>query len=78
MLFRSEMNAGYWLLRAINKITASARLTLSAVSSEKAYTDALADFPTRDALAQGIDFAHDFMTGDTRERDAWQDTVNRS
>jgi hypothetical protein len=48
------------------------------MSAEKSYTDALADFPARNSLAQGVDFAHHFMAGDARERDAGEDAIDRS
>ncbi len=41
-----RMSARDGLICAINKITAPARLALSAVSAKKPYADALANFPT--------------------------------
>jgi hypothetical protein len=57
------MRAGYGLICAINKITATAGLALPAVSAKKPYADALAYFPTGNPLANGVNFADNLVAG---------------
>jgi hypothetical protein len=70
------MRAGYGLICAINKITATAGLALSAVSAKKSYTDALADFPTGDPLAYGLNFSDHLVARHSRKCNAWQESIH--
>src|SRR6185295_1239114 len=70
-----EMGSRYWLICAINKISATARLALSAVSAKKPYADALADFPTGNSLAYGVNLSDNLMAGNARKGNAGQKAV---
>ena len=70
------MSARDRLICAINKITAPARLALSAVSAKKPYPDALADFPTGNSLAYGVNPSDNLMAGNARKSNAGQKTVH--
>jgi len=70
------MRAGYGLICAINKITATAGLALPAVSAKKSYTDALADFPNGNSLAYGVNFSDHLVTRHTRKCNAWQESIH--
>src|SRR5271170_5202677 len=70
------MSTGDGLICAINKITATARLAVSAVSAKKSYADALADFPTGNSLAQGVNPSDHLVAGHTREVNAGQEAVH--
>jgi hypothetical protein len=70
------MSTRDWLICAINKIAAPTRRALSAVSAKKSYTDALADFPTGDSLAYGVNFSDHLVTRHTRKCDAWQESIH--
>ena len=70
------MSARDGLICAINKITAPARLALSAVSAKKPYADALADFPTGNSLAYGVNLSDNLVAGYTRKSNAGQDPVH--
>ncbi len=70
------MSSGDWLICAINKITAPARLALSAVSAKKPYADPLADFPTGNSLAYGVNLSDNLVAGYTRESNAGQKAVH--
>ena len=69
------MSSGDWLICAIDKISAPARLALSAVSAKKPYADALADFPTGNSLAYGVNLSNNLMAGYARKSNAGQDPV---
>jgi hypothetical protein len=51
---------------AIEKIAAAARIAVAAVSAVPADSNALADFPSGDVRADGVDYADDFVTGNAR------------
>ena len=70
------MSAGDWLVCAINKITTTARLALSAVSAKKPYADALADFPTGNSRAYGVNLPDNLVAGYTRKSNAGQKAVH--
>lgn len=70
------MSARDGLICAINKITAPARLALSAVSAKKPYADALADFPTGNSLAYGVNLSDNLVAGYARKSNAGQEGVH--
>jgi len=70
------MSARDGLICAIDKITAPARLALSAVSAKKSYADLLADFPTGNRLAYGVNLSDNLVAGYARKSDAGQEAVH--
>ena len=70
------MSARDGLICAVDKITVPARLAVSAVSAKKPYADALADFPTGNRLAYGVNLSDNLVAGYTRKRNAGQDPVH--
>jgi len=70
------MSARDRLICAINKITTTARLALSAVPTKKPYADALADFPTGNSLAYGVNLSDNLVAGYARKSNAGQEAVH--
>src|SRR6266481_6752121 len=70
------MSAGDRLICAINKVAATARLALSAMSAKKSYADALVDFPARNSLAYGFNLSDNLVAGYARKSNAGQETVH--
>src|SRR5258708_21067586 len=65
-----EMNAADRLVGTIHEISPATGSADAAMAAEEAHADTLADFPTRDAFAQCVDFPNDFMTGHARKAHA--------
>jgi hypothetical protein len=72
-----KMSAGDGLICAINKVAATARLALSAVPAKKPDTDALADVPTRHALAEGVNSSDHLVARHTWEGNTRQEAIDR-
>jgi hypothetical protein len=72
-----KMSAGDGLICAINKVTATARLALSAMSSQKPYANPLAYFPSGNPLTKCVNFSNDLMTRNTRVGYAGHHGINR-
>ncbi len=70
------MSSRDWLNCAINKITATARLALSAVAAKKPYPDPLADSPTGNSLAYGVNLSDNLVAGYARKSNAGQKAVH--
>jgi hypothetical protein len=70
------MNTGKRLIGTIDEVSSAAMRANAAVAGEQADSDTLSDFPTRDACAERVDSANDFMTGHARKGHAGHQAVN--
>jgi hypothetical protein len=70
------MNARHRLVGTIHKISSAAQSANTAMATEEADADTLANFPTRDACADRVDSPHDFMAGHARKGDARNEAIH--
>jgi hypothetical protein len=64
------MDARHRLVGAIHKVNATTGLAVTAMTTKKSDSDALANFPIRNIFAQGVDSSHNLMTRNPRESNA--------
>jgi hypothetical protein len=70
------MSAGDRLVGAIHEVSPAARIANATMAAEEADADALTDFPTLDASAEGVDCPYDFVTGHAGKSDAGHQAIN--